>query len=379
MSKEKFVRDKPHVNIGVVIAVFGILSILSLGMVIYNDVVATLDSDGDTISDHEEESARQPLFFDITDENLNFRSYGTQTIPTTGGHEVGHNLDISHAGFSSHLEISSRLYDDVSTEIPLLEFGVKYESLIEFTDFDANGFFEPAVDIVIAQTTLDNITRTEFGYGVDGQPSYYSKYSTLGGVFKVNLYTSREHVLLARQVGLLAPNELKSYLTFTNYGPLTPGTKLALKLSLNATHNLIFSNTGLSVKSSTGDYMVEYEWYDRAITDGTTTIVNTTVPITSIPSNDGVIYINFGEFANVSYDPRLSWSVPIPDKWNVADLPWTYFAIGSIALLMVATTTRILRKKPGRLKYVYAKSSDSTKTTLKAEKRVPSHLRHKDR
>ena len=379
MSKEKFVRDKPHVNIGVIIAVFGILSTLSLGMVIFNDVVATLDSDGDTISDHEEDSAKQPLFFDITDEILTFRSYGTETTPTGGNHEVGHNLDISHTGLSSHLEIHSRLYDDVSTEIPLLEFGVNYESLIEFVDFDANGFFEPAVDVVIAQTTLDNITRIEFGYGIDGQPSYYSGYSTLDGAFKMDFYTSREHVLLARQVGLLAPNELKSYLTFTNYLPLTPGTNLALKLSLNATHNLIFSNTGLSVKSSSGEYMVEYEWYNWAIIDGAATIVNTTVPKSSIPSKDGVIYINFGELTNASYDPKLSWSVPIPGKWNIADLPWTYFAIGSIALLTVASTTRILRKKPGRVKYVYAKSSDSTKTTSKAEKRIPSHLRHRDR
>jgi len=378
LSKEKFVRDKPHVNIGVLLAVFGILSGFSLGMVIFNDVVATLDSDGDTIPDHEEEIAIQPLFFDVTEEVLTFRSYGTETTPTDGNHEVGHNLDISHSGISSYLEIHSRLYDDVSTEIPLLEFGVKYESLIEFIDFDANGFFEPAVDVVIAQTSLDNITRTEFGYGIDGQPSYYSKYSTLGGVFKVNLYTSREHVLLARQVGLLAPNELKSSLTFTNY-ILTPGTNLALKLSLNATHNLIFSNTGLSVKSSTGEYTVEYEWYDRAITDGMATIVNITVPKSFIPSKGGVIYINFGVLTNASYDPKLSWSVPIPGKWNISDLPWTYFAIGSIALLMVVSTTRVVRKKPGRVKYIYAKSSDSADTNTKAEKRIPSHLRHRDR
>ncbi|MCK4286482.1 MAG: hypothetical protein KAX18_09785, partial [Candidatus Lokiarchaeota archaeon] len=70
-------RDKPHVNIGVLIAVFGILSTLSIGMVIFNDIVATSDSDGDTISDYEEDRAIQPLFFDITDEVLTFRSYGT--------------------------------------------------------------------------------------------------------------------------------------------------------------------------------------------------------------------------------------------------------------------------------------------------------------
>ncbi len=379
MSKEKFVRDKPHVNIGVLIVIFGLLSTVSLGMLIFNDVVSALDSDGDSIPDQEEDRAKVPLFFDITDEVLTFRSYGTETTPTTGGHEVGHNLDISHYGLSSHLDIQSRLYDDVSTELPILEFGIKYESLIEFVDSDTNGFFEPLLDSVIAQTDLDNITRVEFGYGVEGQPSFYSEYSALAGTFKVDLFTSREHVLLARQVGLLAPNELKSYLTITNYVPLTFGTNLALKLSLDSSHNLNFSSSGLSVKTSTGEYMVEYEWYDWAIIDGNKAIVNTTVPKSSIPSMSGEIYINFGELTNVSYDPRLSWQVPIPGKWNIFDLPWTYFAIGSIALLTLTGTTRVLRKKPGRVKYVFAKSSESPKTTTKAEKRIPSHLRHKDR
>ncbi|GAG96794.1 unnamed protein product, partial [marine sediment metagenome] len=191
------------------------------------------------------------------------------------------------------------------------------------------------------------MTRVEFGYGVDGQPSYYSEYSTLAGMFKVDLFTSREHVLLARQVGLLAPNELKSYIAITNYTPLTFGTNLALKLSLDATHDLNFSSTGLSVKTSTGEYMVEYEWNDWAIIDGSTAVVNTTVPKSSIPSMSGEIYINFGELTNASYGPRLSWHVPIPGKWDVFDLPWTYIAIGSIALLTLTGTTRVVRKKPG--------------------------------
>jgi hypothetical protein len=379
MSKEKFVRDKPHVNIGVLIAIFGILSALSLGMVIFNDVVALSDSDGDTISDQEESEARQPLFFDITDNILTFRSYGTETTPTTGGHEVGHNLGLSHDGISSHLEIQSRLYEDVSTEISKLEFGVKYESLIEFVDSDTNGFFDPLLDAIVSETALDNMSREEFGYGVDGEPAYYSKYSTLDDIFSVTLFNSREHVLLGRQIGLLAPNELKSYLTIKNYAPLTFGTSLALKLWLNATHNLVFSSTGLSVKTSTGEFMVEYEWLDWAITDGINTIVNTTVPSSSILSNNGEIFINFGEITNVSYDPRLSWHVPFPDEWNILDLPWSYFAIGSIALFAISGTTRILRKKPGRVKYVYAKSSEPTETTADAEKRIPSHLRHRDR
>jgi hypothetical protein len=362
MSKEKFVRSKPHVTIGVLIAVFGLLSSFSLGMVIFNDIVVTLDSDGDTVPDQEEERSKRPLFFEVTNDLLSFRSYQTETSPTS----VGHNLELSHDGLSTHLEIHSSLFNDVSTGVPLLEFVLKYESLIEFTDIDTNGYYDPGDDSIAGEAALTNMSRVDFGYGVDGQPSYYSGYSSIDGVLRVDFYTSREHILLGRQIGLLAPNELKSLLTFTNYVPLTGGTKLALKLSFNSSHNLIFSNTGLSVKVSTGNYKVEYEWYDWAIADGINTKVNITVPSSPILSKNGTIYINFGRLTNGTYDPKLSWDLPNLDTFNFADLPWTYFAIGSIALLMVATTTHVVRKKPGRVKYgYYTKSSNSAETDVK--------------
>ena len=380
MSKEKFVRDKPHVTIGLLITVFSILSGLSLGIVIYNDVKTRSDSDGDTVPDNAEDRAKQPLFFEATENLLSFRSYGTETTPTGGNHELGHNLDILHGGLSSHLEIRSSLYDDVSTGIPILEFGIKYESLIEFVDANSNGFFEPVVDTIVGETSLINMVRIDFGYGVEGQPSYYSGYSTIDGVFKVYFYTSREHVLLARQVGLLAPNQLKSYLTFTDYSPTTSGLNLALKLSLSSNHNLVFSSSGLSVEASTDNYKAEYEWYDWAITDGTNTTVNTTVPSSSVPSSNGVIYLNFGQFTNGTYDPKLSWHLPYRNIFNFFDLPWSYIAMGSIAILMVIVTTRVVRKIPGRVTYEPAKlSSKSKKKATKAEKRIPSTLRHRDR
>jgi len=102
MSKEKFVRDKPHVNIGTIaLIVIGVISTISLGMMIYIDIMEERDSDGDSIPDLAEGNAGHPLFFDISDDTLSFRTYET----STGNHEVGHNLDISHAGFSSHVNV----------------------------------------------------------------------------------------------------------------------------------------------------------------------------------------------------------------------------------------------------------------------------------
>lgn len=375
MSKENFKRDKPHVNIGVLLLIFSMISGFSLGMVIYKDITKLLDDDGDSVPDNEEDRLRTPLFFEVTDDLLTFSSYDTATIPTTTGHELGHNLGLSH-GFSSHLAIQSNLYDDVSTGIPILDFKMQYESLIDFLDVDSNGYFDPVVDVIIGETALTNLTLENIGYGIDGQPAYYSGYSSSDGVFNAEFYISGEHVLLGRQVGLLAPNELKSRLTFVNYVP----SSLTLKLSFNSSANLIFSPSGIPLRASTGLYEVQYEWNDFAITDGTMTTVNVTLPSSSIPSNNGVIYINLGQVSNGTYDTKLLWFLPHNNLFNLLDLPWTYITIGSITILTVISTTHVIRKKPGRLKYhSLSSSSDSPESTTQADKSIPSTLRHRDR
>lgn len=377
MSKEKFVRDKPHVSIGIIIAVFSLISGFSLGVTIYNDAKALMDGDGDSVPDNEEDRARHLLFLDATDDLLTFRTYESET---SSDHELGHNLGVGHALPSSHLEIHSNLYDDVSTGIPILEFNIQYESLIEFIDLDSNGYFEPAVDVIIGETALINLVRVAFGYGVDGQPAFYSSYSTISGMFNMDFYTSGEHVLLSRQVGLLAPNELKSYLVFTNYIPITGGTNLALNLTLNSNYDLTFSSSGLAVEVSTANYREQYLWDDWAIIDGKITMVNTTVPSSPIPSDNGVIYINFGQLTNATFHSKLSWVLPYPSTFNFLDLPWSYIAMGSIAILMVSTTTHVVRKKPGRLKSgPFTTSSKSNETANNHEKRIPGTLRHRDR
>ena len=383
MSKEKFVRDKPHVNIGTIaLMVFGVISAISLGMVIYVDIMEERDSDGDSIPDLAEGNSGHPLFFNASDDALFFRTYET----TTGNHEVGHNLDIFHGGLSSHVNVQLSLHDDVSTGIPVLDFNIKYDSLIEFFDDNGNGFFDPATDTVIGKTTLNNMSRLGFGFGVDGEPAYYSSYSTLNGVLKVDFYTAKEHVLLARQVGLLNPFELKSSITITEYTPITGGTHLALNLSLSSNHNITFSGTTLSAKSSIGNYEVKYEWYDSAIINNVERKVNTTVPSSPIPLNIGSIYINFGEVINGTYDPKLHWQIPRPSSFSITDLPWSYITIGSIGLLAIGMTVKkktadkVPRKKPGRVTYQPATTSGkSAETTTESEKRIPDTLRHRDR
>jgi hypothetical protein len=372
MSKENFKRDKPHLNIGVLLIVFSMISGFSLGMVIYNDITNLLDNDGDSVPDNEEDRLRTPLFFEVTDDLLTFSSYETGTTPTSTGHELGHNLGLSH-GFSSHLAIQSKLFDDVSTGIPILDFKMQFESLIDFLDVDSNGYFDPVMDVIIGETALNNLTRENIAYGIDGQPSYYAGYTSSDGVFRAEFYISSEHVLLGRQIGLLAPNELKSRLTFTNYVPST----LTLKISFNSSVNLIFSPSGLPLRASTSVHEVLYEWNDFALTDGTMITVNTTLPSSSIPSNNGVIYVNLGQVSNGTYDTKLLWVLPYNNLFNFFDLPWNYISIGSITILTVISTTHVIRKKPGRLKYHrLSASSDSLETTAQADKRIPSTLKH---
>jgi hypothetical protein len=379
MSKEKFVRDKPHVSIGLLIAIFSVISVFSLGVVVYKDVKATSDSDGDSIPDDIESRDQVPLFLQVFDETVTISTFDTETSTTSGGHEVGHHLGISH-GFASHLELQSSLYDDVSSGIPILDFHIKFDSLIEFSDTDSNGYFEPAVDVILGQTSLMNLSRIAFGFGVDGQPTYYLSYLTNNAAFQVDYYRSREHVLLSRGIGLLAQNELISILTFKNYVPLTGDAQIALNLSLASNQDLIFSNSTLVAKTSTGNFNMEYEWFDWNVEDKTNSKVNITIPSSSVPEKEGALYINFGEIVNGSFDPKLSWTTPSTTSFNFFNLPWAYIAMGSIGLLAVATTMRVIRKRPGRLKWSSpSSSSNSEKPTTEAEKRIPETLKHRDR
>ena len=349
MSKEKFVRDKPHVNIGTIaLILFGITSLSSFGMTIFADVLETRDSDGDSIPDLEELSSNNPLFYDVSDETLFFRTYETST-----GHELGHNLGISHAGFSSHINVLLNLYDDVSSPISILDININYDSLIEFVDNNANGFFDPTMDTVVGKTTLNNMIRSGFGFGVDGEPAYYSRYSTISGLFKVDFYTAREHVLLGRQVGLLAPYDLKSVITITEYVAITGGTMVALNLSLSSSQGIDFSDLTSSATASAEKYKAVYEWYDTATINDLETTVNTTVPSSSIPLSTGQIYINLGSVVNGTYDPKLHWELPRTTSFNIfTDVPWSYITIGSLAALSITTAvSHVARKRPGRVKY----------------------------
>ncbi|NHJ22670.1 MAG: hypothetical protein EAX91_17130 [Candidatus Lokiarchaeota archaeon] len=366
MSKEKFVRDKPHVNIGtIILIIFGITSLSSFGMLIFADVMETRDSDGDSIPDLEELSANHPLFYEASDNILSFRTYESTT-----GHELGHNLGISHGGFSSHVNVLLNLYDDVSKPIPIVDFNIKYDSLIEFVDNNANGFFDPTVDTVVGKTTLDNMIRTGVGFGVDGEPAYYSSYSTISGLFKVDFYTSREHVLLSRQVGLLAPYELKSVITITEYLPITGGTMVALNLSLSSSQGIDFSGLTSSALTSIGNYKAVYEWYDTATINDVQTTVNTTVPSSPIPLNSGQIYINFGNVVNATYDPKLHWELPSTPSFNIfTDVPWSYITIGSLAALSItAAVSHVARKRPGRVKYSDIPPSQKSSETITQDK-----------
>lgn len=358
-------RDKPHVNIGTIaLIVFGIVSLFSLGITIYVDVMKTRDSDGDSIPDLTETNQAHSLFFDVSDEALTFRTYETGT----GGHELGHNLGISHDGFSTHINVQLGLLDDVSTGIPVLDFNIKYDSLIEFTDDNSNGFFDPGSDLMLGKTMLDNMIRLGFGFGVDGKPVYYSSYSTIDGALKVDFYIANEHVLLGRGIGLLNPFELKSIITLTEYS----GTNLALNLSLSSSHEIGFSETTLSATTSTGNYEVEYEWYDLAIINGVEKIVNTTIPSSPIPLNSGSIYINFGEVINGTYDPKLDWKLPKTTSFNIfTDIPWSYITIGSIAITAITSmASHLSRKKPGRLKYtdIPPPSKETSETITQSKK-----------
>ncbi|MBD3188991.1 hypothetical protein GF325_19345 [Candidatus Bathyarchaeota archaeon] len=346
MSKEKFVRNKPHVNVGLVAVV--IITGLSCGMVIYQDIAKLLDGDGDSVPDNREARMQIPLYFESSGDSLLYQTYETVNGSTPVHHEPGHDLTISHATGTMHLQLHWNQYADVSTGIPKVKFSWIYDSLVEFMDVDANGLFEPAFDSVVAHTSLDNWTRTGFGHGVDGEPVFHSSYLTGDGVLEATFYTTEEHVLLSRGIGLLEPGDLKSILEFTDFVPITGGTKLALNLSIQSDRDLQFSSAGVTV--SNGSFGAEYMWPRWIVRDGVNGSVNVTMPLPGAPVKEADVYLNLGMFSSATVDPHFR-IFRRRDNVSLIDLPWTYIALGSVTLLGIGITSQKTKKRPGRVKY----------------------------
>ena len=380
MSKEKFVRDKPHVNIGLIITIFSFLSIASVGILIYNDIKILFDSDGDSINDYDESRSEIPLYIEATSNSLDYRSFLTDTSSETQTHEVGHHLGINH-GIISHLEINSHLYDDVSSGNPILNFSWRYESVIEFFDEDGDGYFESSIDTVLGLYPILNMTRVAFRQGIGGQPALYSEYISNDGQLTVEFFTTEEHVLLSRGIGMLAPNDLKSLLKFSDYSPLTNETGIVLNISIQSSSELLFSDS--KVNASEGEYRAEYEWLDWAIKDGINGTVNITVPTSANPGKGASIYINLGNFQNATYDPHYYPNIPTRNAFSlIEDIPWPYVALSAVSVLMVSVGVKTARKKYGRVKYgeiTLEKKHSHGNSTSDAEKRIPAKLQHKNR
>lgn len=364
MSKEKFVRDKPHVNVALVAVV--IITGLSCGMVIYTDIVKRLDGDGDGVPDNQEARRQIPLYFESSDDSLLYHTYETTNGSTSGIHEPGHDFTIIHAAGTMHLQLHWNQYEDVSTETPKVDFNWMYDSLIEFVDVDANGLFEPAFDSVVAQTSLDNWTRIGLGFGVDGEPVFYSSYHTGDGVLETTFYVTKEHVLLSGGIGLLDPGDLKSILEFTDFVPITGGTKLALNLSIQSDRDLQFSSAGVSV--SNGKFGAEYLWPRWILRDGVNGSVNVTMPTPGASIQEADVYLNLGMFSSAMMDPHFR-ILNRRDTFSFSDLPWTYIALGSVTLLGIGLTSQKAKKRPGRVKYgnITLKKGYSTGTAGKGD------------
>lgn len=332
MAKEKFVRDKPHLSIGVLITLFAIATASFTGLTVYQGVLLA-DEDRDGISDREEAYYARTL-------TLNQQPGKIQLISTLTS-DVTDQISIE-IEYASTFQIKSYYQSNLTL---LLEF----VRIFEFDDSNSNFEFDPATDVVLHEIFLNDLSPLIISSDIGGQPGYNITLESSSGFFTAKSYMSPEFLPFGASILTPWMNKWDFHIML----PSIPGPNslIAIEILINSSSSLAWTpetfdevagyvqnETGLA--ADTEDLRYYFSWHNTALVDG----INQ--PVVGDLENNDTLYLLFSRGLQIDYDPII---VPKLDDRNyhdlVAETHWTPLLILSAASLVTTVLYPALKGK----------------------------------
>ncbi|MBN2152905.1 MAG: hypothetical protein JW839_15745 [Candidatus Lokiarchaeota archaeon] len=330
MSKEKFVRDKPHVNFGVLVLLLvasgGLMAAVSV-FYLPNPLLSpspTRDVDVDGVPDIVEDGGLRRVQANVSGSSLSItkiRANGVSPDVVT----------FSIQDVPGSLNIATEYAPDAATTATAIEHALTYNAILEYNDGNSNGMYDPASESPVQNYTIPALTFLSFGREGD-QRLHVARYASTDGSFHATFHTREDYGTLGGGAGgILSPHGLKTTIRLESFSPAGPSTRLALHVILTSPASVSdISTTSEEAAGRASDEMgiraspsasvsFEFTWPNKATVNSSVTVPVVPTPVQQDPliSSRFHVYLSIPHAVKFELDPI---TIPVLDDRTYQDL-----------------------------------------------------------
>ncbi|MFW9854977.1 MAG: hypothetical protein ACFFFG_07940 [Candidatus Thorarchaeota archaeon] len=199
-----------------------------------------------------------------------------------------------------------------------LAFKVKFYSIIEYIDQDANGVFNESEDLIVQEYRLDQVAFEPIDYVTQDGPGnsilHKITINTTDGVFLLRFYAVSEFTIVNE--ALVTPTQAKIDVEIHNFPYNDTNSDLALQTKLEATKEYEEdedtedetegrADEEKEVEVSMGGFVGFFSWTETALVDGVNQTVLSSPVEDDDSSTDQKIFLNYPRGNDIIHDPKI--------------------------------------------------------------------------
>ncbi|MFW9779118.1 MAG: hypothetical protein ACFFE8_09720 [Candidatus Heimdallarchaeota archaeon] len=234
--------------------------------------------------------------------------------------KFGEQKDEIHIEIEVHDEPKVKLeYSSEANSAEIeLSFKVKFYSIVEYIDQDANGVFNESEDLLVQEYRLDQVAFEPIDYVAQDGPGNSTLHiitiNTTDGVFLLRFYAVSEFTMVNEAI--VTPTQAKIDIEIHNFPYNDSNSDLALQTKLEATKEYEHDDDTedeaegraeeeKEVEVSMGGFVGFFSWTETVLVDGVNQTVLSSPVEDDDSSTDQKIFLNYPRGTDIIHDPKI--------------------------------------------------------------------------
>ena len=335
--------------------------------------VSASDDDNDGIDDDFEEDNKRNIEIEISESEIQIESN------LRSGDQIDNiQLKIQYESEGLSIEVSYEEEHDSGSETEL-EFGVKFQEIIEYIDNDDDGVFNSDLDSIIKTVSLDEFYPVNYSLSsISGNSDlHYFRIETKDGIFRAHIYFMEEFSIVNNSI--ITPNQMKINIEIFNFSFINENSKLALYIKLESEIEFEeeevtedeekgFAENEEGVITTINQYAGIFTWEENATIDGKSQrVLVSSIETDDHDENEQKIYLNYLSGNKIFHDPKIGIKGLLISKIDSFSLVPIIILISVITVLSISIAYSIYYFNHNRTSPI---SWDDSKEFLKTPKQI---------